>query len=123
MIILNGKHSTAKVFTDTVDKMTVDYDDALIKAMEIEMDGASEDDIYNRAVTLVNRERKVSTSLLQRKLGIGYGRAARAIDRMEEEGLIGPKLGALKPREIFAETVAAKAEALTSDAAEKKLGQ
>ncbi len=47
------------------------------------------------------RERKASTSLLQRKLNIGYGRAARIIDRMEAEGIIGPDRGAGKPREVL----------------------
>ena len=46
------------------------------------------DDIYQRAVAVVARERKASTSLLQRKLNLGYGRAARLIDRMEEEGIV-----------------------------------
>ena len=50
-------------------------------------------------MAVVRRERKASTSLLQRKLNIGYGRAARMIDRMEEEGIIGPDRGAGKPRE------------------------
>jgi len=52
-------------------------------------------------VAVVRRERKASTSLLQRKLNIGYGRAARLIDRMEEEGLVGPDRGAGKPREVL----------------------
>ena len=58
--------------------------------------------VYDRAVAVVRRERKASTSLLQRKLNIGYGRAARMIDRMEEEGIIGPDRGAGKPREVYA---------------------
>ena len=55
------------------------------------------------AVAVVARERKASTSLLQRKLNLGYGRAARLIDRMEEEGIVGPDRGAGKPREVFAQ--------------------
>ena len=58
-------------------------------------------DIYLRAVAVVKRERKASTSLLQRKLNIGYGRAARLIDRMEDEGIVGPDRGAGKPREVL----------------------
>jgi S-DNA-T family DNA segregation ATPase FtsK/SpoIIIE len=90
-----------------------DYNAALISAMETEEDSAGGDpleessqeggdDIYDRAVAVVKRERKASTSLLQRKLNIGYGRAARIIDRMEDEGLIGPDRGAGKPREVIA---------------------
>jgi S-DNA-T family DNA segregation ATPase FtsK/SpoIIIE len=87
-----------------------DYNQALIKAMDTEDDGASPmageqggDDIYAKAVALVLRERKASTSLLQRKLSIGYGRAAKIIDRMEDEGLVGPDRGSGKPREVLAD--------------------
>jgi len=87
-----------------------DYNQALIKAMGTEDDGASPivgeaggDDIYAKAVALVLRERKASTSLLQRKLSIGYGRAAKIIDRMEAEGLVGPDRGSGKPREVLAD--------------------
>ncbi len=46
-------------------------------------------DIYDQAVAVVLRDRKVSTSYIQRRLGIGYNRAASLIERMENEGLIG----------------------------------
>jgi len=86
-----------------------DYNQHLIRAMETDEEAAGEedaggnggDDIYERAVAVVKRERKASTSLLQRKLNLGYGRAARLIDRMEEEGLIGADRGAGKPREVL----------------------
>ncbi len=60
-----------------------------------EPDGAeprasSEDDLYDMAVAIVLRDRKVSTSYLQRRLSIGYNRAADIVERMEREGLIGP---------------------------------
>jgi S-DNA-T family DNA segregation ATPase FtsK/SpoIIIE len=88
-----------------------DYNQALMHAMETEEDGNAQtsgdngagQDIYDRAVAIVVRERKASTSLLQRKLNIGYGRAARIVDRMEAEGIIGPDRGAGKPREVFAQ--------------------
>lgn len=51
---------------------------------------ASEDDIYDMAVAIVLRDRKASTSYIQRRLSIGYNRAADLIERMESEGLIGP---------------------------------
>jgi S-DNA-T family DNA segregation ATPase FtsK/SpoIIIE len=50
--------------------------------------GDSGDDLYDRAIDLISRERKVSTSFVQRYLQIGYNRAARIIERMEEEGAI-----------------------------------
>lgn len=60
-----------------------------------------DDEVYGRAIAVVKREQKASTSLLQRKLNIGYGRAARFIDRMEVEGIISNDKGAGKPREVF----------------------
>jgi S-DNA-T family DNA segregation ATPase FtsK/SpoIIIE len=49
-----------------------------------------QDDLYDKAVAIVLRDRKASTSYLQRRLSIGYNRAADVIERMEREGVIGP---------------------------------
>ncbi len=55
------------------------------------MDGeGSGDALFDQAVALVARDRKASTSYIQRRLSIGYNRAATLIERMEEEGMIGP---------------------------------
>jgi S-DNA-T family DNA segregation ATPase FtsK/SpoIIIE len=62
--------------------------------------GSSGDDLYDQAVAIVLRDRKVSTSYIQRRLGIGYNRAATLIERMENEELIGPANHAGK-REIL----------------------
>lgn len=53
-------------------------------------DGEKVDDLYDQAVALVARERKASTSFVQRYLQIGYNRAARIIEEMEKQGVIGP---------------------------------
>jgi len=59
-----------------------------------------DDDMFDDAVRLVFEFGKASTSLLQRRLRIGYGRAAHLIDMMEHDGLVGPADGS-KPREIL----------------------
>ena len=64
-------------------------------------DGSGEDELYDQAVELVQSLRKASISLLQRQLRIGYTRAARLIDRMEEDGIIGPAQEGSKPREVI----------------------
>jgi DNA segregation ATPase FtsK/SpoIIIE, S-DNA-T family len=51
-------------------------------------DGNSGDDLYDKALAIVARERKATTSYIQRRLEIGYNRAARLIERMEDEGVI-----------------------------------
>jgi S-DNA-T family DNA segregation ATPase FtsK/SpoIIIE len=61
------------------------------------------DELFDEAVTLVQDMEKASISLLQRHFRIGYTRAARLIDLMEERGVIGPHEGGSKPREVIAE--------------------
>lgn len=64
--------------------------------------GSSEadDDMFRDAVRVVIENKKASTSLLQRRLRIGYGRAARLIEEMEEQGIIGAADGS-RPREVL----------------------
>ncbi|CAJ11851.1 cell division protein FtsK [Brucella abortus] len=61
------------------------------------------DDPYDQAVAVVLRDKKASTSYIQRRLGIGYNRAASIIERMEDEGIVGPANHAGK-REILVPT-------------------
>ena len=63
--------------------------------------GGSGDDLYDRAVAVVTRDRKASTSYIQRRLQIGYNRAASLMERMEQEGVVGPANHAGK-RDILA---------------------
>lgn len=65
-----------------------------------EMEGASDDELYQEAKKVVVQAQKASSSLLQRRLRVGYARAARLIDMLEEDGVVGPGEGA-KPREVF----------------------
>jgi S-DNA-T family DNA segregation ATPase FtsK/SpoIIIE len=64
---------------------------------------AESDDPYDQAVSVVLRDGKASTSYIQRRLGIGYNRAASIIERMEQEGIVGPANHAGK-REILVPT-------------------
>ncbi len=52
-------------------------------------EGGSGDDLYDRAVAVVTRDRKASTSYIQRRLQIGYNRAASLMEKMEREGVVG----------------------------------
>ena len=62
------------------------------------------DDLHELAIEFVAQKGKASTSMIQRKFRIGYNRAARLIDALEEEGVIGPADGA-KPRKVFVKPV------------------
>jgi len=59
------------------------------------------DDLYDQSVEVVRRLKKASVSLLQRQLRIGYTRAARLIDVMEERGVVGPAQSGSKPRKVI----------------------
>ena len=81
------------------------FDETLMRAKveseEKEERGDDADDLYDRAVSIVAETRNASISYVQRRLKVGYNRAARMIEQMEEEGVIGPQIGT-KPREVFA---------------------
>jgi len=62
------------------------------------MDG---DPLFSEAVDLIRREGRASVSMLQRRLRIGYTRAARLVDQMEEKGIIGPPEGGTQRRQVF----------------------
>lgn len=59
-----------------------------------------EDELFEAAKEIIVKAGKASTSMLQRRLSIGYGRAAKILDMLEEAGIIGPSNGA-KPREVM----------------------
>ena len=66
----------------------------------IQQEAEKEEDLFRQAVELVIRHKQGSVSLLQRRLAIGYQRAARLIDQLEEEGIVGPYDGS-KAREVL----------------------
>jgi S-DNA-T family DNA segregation ATPase FtsK/SpoIIIE len=63
-----------------------------------------DDDMLSEAIATVMEAKKASASLLQRRLKVGYARAARLLDLMEQQGLIGPGDGA-KPRDVYEEKI------------------
>ena len=63
-------------------------------------DDEPEDEFYDQAVELVRQQQTASVSLLQRRFRIGYNRAARIVDAMEEKGIVGPSEGS-KPRQVL----------------------
>ncbi len=79
---------------------------AAIRHIDLDADDNGGDDLFFEAVRVVQETGKASASLLQRQLKVGYARAARLLDIMEEKGLIGPVDGA-KPRKVYTERIAA----------------
>jgi len=81
------------------------YDESILRPREEDLaDAGAEDELsdelYDQALAVVSEMRQVSISMLQRKMRIGYNRAARMIERMERDGVVGPADGA-KPREVL----------------------
>jgi S-DNA-T family DNA segregation ATPase FtsK/SpoIIIE len=79
------------------------YDQSILEAKEgtSEADADGYDEMYDQAVALVTDTRQASISMIQRRLRVGYNRAARMIEKMEQEGVVGPADGS-KPREVYA---------------------
>ncbi len=80
-----------------------EYDDSIVTSSRDTVHGTtegSEDAMFEEAKQVVLQSGKASASLLQRRLRVGYARAARLLDELEEHGVIGPAEGN-KPREIL----------------------
>jgi DNA segregation ATPase FtsK/SpoIIIE, S-DNA-T family len=85
------------------------YDDNILKPRDddeaaLDEADAEQDPVYDDAVRVVADTRRCSTSWLQRKLGLGYNRAARIVEMMERRGLVGPANGA-KDREVLVDPI------------------
>ena len=85
-------------------QMTPDYDSSILSEVA-EDDENRDDDIeldekYDKAVDLVIQTGQASISMIQRRLRVGYNRAARMIEAMETHGIVGPSDG-VRPREVF----------------------
>ncbi|HBI03290.1 MAG TPA: cell division protein FtsK [Paenibacillaceae bacterium] len=94
-------HDVEAVVAYAKEQQAANYDEEMILPGE-NNDSRSlpEDDLYNEAVALVRDTQTASASLLQRRLRVGYTRAARLIDMMEARGVVGPYEGS-KPRDVL----------------------
>jgi S-DNA-T family DNA segregation ATPase FtsK/SpoIIIE len=101
-----SEEETSKLVAFLKEQGEAAYDDEVIEDIESEgADGsdAGEEDYderYDEAVAAVTESGQASISMVQRKLRVGYNRAARMIETMEREGIVGPADGA-KPREVL----------------------
>jgi S-DNA-T family DNA segregation ATPase FtsK/SpoIIIE len=82
------------------------YDKSILEMKESDSKSGAADDEeddpqYDAALALVAEARQASISMIQRRLRIGYNRAARIVERMEQEGVVGPSDGTSRPREVF----------------------
>jgi S-DNA-T family DNA segregation ATPase FtsK/SpoIIIE len=86
-------------------QMRPDYDSTIMTQVSKEEEAEEDDDIemdekYEKAVELVIQSGQASISMIQRKLRVGYNRAARMIEAMEKNGIVGPSDG-VKPRDVY----------------------
>ena len=101
-----------RIIDFTIEQQKAQYDDSLLNLEAVDTSSSSsgladatgtvdeDDPLYNEIVQFVVQTQKASASLLQRKFKLGYNRAARIIDLLEERGIIGAQNGS-KPREVL----------------------
>jgi len=107
---IHGAYISEKETADIVEfwkkQGSLGYDEAVLEEIEKERNGVEagegdeQDERYDEAVALVCEAGQASISMVQRRLRVGYNRAARMIETMEKEGIVGPADGA-KPREVI----------------------
>src|SRR3989338_2345224 len=95
-----------RIFAFVKAQQKPEYSEELIRIQSgnLKASNAEKDELYEEAVQVVLETRQASVSVLQRKLRLGYGRAARIIDMMEDEGIVGPSQGS-KPRDILVDNI------------------
>jgi S-DNA-T family DNA segregation ATPase FtsK/SpoIIIE len=93
----NGPPQYAQAVQQQIDRASSEDDED-----EDDDDGdlGSDEELYSKAIEVLKTSRRASTSMLQRRLRIGYNRAARIMEIMEEKGVVGPENGS-SPREIL----------------------
>ncbi len=109
LIRLHGSHISVPEITRLVkfvkEQGSPEFDEKIVKTLKSKTahgieDLGEKDELYEKALELVLLTGQASASYLQRKLKLGYARAARIIDQMEQEGIVGPSEGS-KPREFL----------------------
>lgn len=96
-----------RIVSFVTQQQEVEYQESMMPTEEETVVGsgdAPQDELYEQAKALVVEMQTASISLLQRRFRIGYNRAARLVDELEEHGVIGPSEGS-KPRKVFVEAV------------------
>lgn len=96
---------TERIINFLKEQGAADYDESMLKIAEEDAESGEEgeedcDQFYDQAVAVVKETRQASISMLQRKLRVGYNRAARMIEMMERDGIVGPSDGS-RPREVL----------------------
>ncbi len=98
-----------RIIDFTINQQKAQYDESLMNLQPIDTSTSTvgkydnddyDDPLYNDIVDFVVEQKKASTSLIQRRFKLGYNRAARIVDLLEERGVIGPQNGS-KPREVL----------------------
>ena len=100
------------VSDEEIDKIIAHWQKELPESMEnsapwemiVEEEASGSDDLIQQAIDVIKQTRKASASLLQRRLRIGYPRAASLIDELEDMGIIGPPMGGNRERELLVES-------------------
>jgi S-DNA-T family DNA segregation ATPase FtsK/SpoIIIE len=101
-----SEHETERIVDFLKEQGSADYDQSAVEVVEKGKDENNDekidyDDKYDEAVAIVTESGQASISMVQRRLRVGYNRAARMIEVMEKEGLVGPADGG-RPREVLA---------------------
>ncbi len=99
---VNGPPIYANEVQAQIDRAAKEGDDGDEEADGEDGDLGDDEELYQQALDVLKSTRRASTSMIQRRLRIGYNRAARIMDLMEEKGVVGPENGS-SPREILAD--------------------
>ncbi|ADW16944.1 DNA translocase FtsK [Desulfobulbus propionicus DSM 2032] len=100
-----SEHETERLVSHLKEQGAAEYDESVLQLVEEEQEGGEGeieeyDEKYDEAVAVVTETGQASISMVQRRLRVGYNRAARMIEIMEKEGIVGPADGS-RPREVL----------------------